>query len=62
MSRLEAIAGYGGRKPWLVWVMILALILLFVLAYLIYSWISKGGGSTATNLNEQIFSNTSLPI
>jgi len=62
MSNLNAIAEVGGRKPWLIWVFILILILLIIAGIFIWNLISEGGAQPAAELSQQMFENTSLPI
>jgi len=62
MSNLSAISEVGGRKPWLIWVFILILILLIIAGIFIWNLVSGGGGPPAAGLSQQMFENTSLPI
>ena len=62
MSNLSVISEVGGRKPWLIWVFILILILLIIAGIFIWNLISEGSAQPAAELSQQMFENTSLPI
>ncbi len=62
MSNLSIISEVGGRKPWLIWLFILILILLIFVGVFIWNFLSGGAGQSAANLSQQMFGNTSLPI
>ncbi len=62
MSNLKFIAEQRGRKPWLIWVFILIVLLLIFVGFFVWNLIVGGGGQPAADLGEQMFGNTSLPI
>ncbi|MBU1129357.1 MAG: hypothetical protein KJ949_01875 [Nanoarchaeota archaeon] len=62
MSNLSIISEVGGRKPWLIWVFLLIVVLLIIAGFFVWNLVSGDGGQSATNLGEQMFGNTSLPI
>ena len=62
MSNLKFIAEQRGRKPWLIWVFILVLILLVVAGIFIWNFLSGGASQPAADLSQQMFEDTSLPI
>jgi hypothetical protein len=63
MSNLGVLSELGGRKPWLIWVFIFVIFLLFLGAVLLWNFVFiDGGGKAASDLGDQLFGNTSLPI